>query len=108
MRRTLIGLAALTMLALPTLASAQEGAAAGAVTGAVTGGLVGGPIGAAVGAGVGGLAGSAAEDSARRGPRDTVVIRERPVATGSVGCDSTTVTKENSFGDRKTVTTERC
>lgn len=106
MRKVAFGLAALSFLALPSLASAQEGAAAGAVTGAVTGGIVGGPVGAAVGAGVGGIAGAAAEDSARRGP-DTVVVRPGE-ATGSVGCASRTVRTENNLGESRTVTTESC
>lgn len=109
MRKALMSVAVLSILALPTLAAAQEGAVAGAVTGAVTGGVVGGPVGAAVGAGVGGIAGAAAEDAAKRGPDNTVVVRPGPEAsTGSVGCETRTVTRENSVGDTKTVTTERC
>jgi hypothetical protein len=104
MRKTLIGLAALSTLALGGAAMADEGgAAAGAATGAVTGAIVGGPVGAAVGAGVGGIAGGAASGPDRR---DTVVVR--PDATGSVGCSSTTVHKENSYGESKTVTRDDC
>ena len=104
MRKTLIGLAILSTMALGGAAIADEGgAAAGAATGAVTGAVVGGPVGAAVGAGVGGIAGGAAS-----GPdhHDTVVVR--PGAAGSVGCSSTTVHKENSAGDSKTVTRDNC
>lgn len=100
----LIGATAMSLLALPTFVSAQEGAAAGAVTGAVTGGIVGGPVGAAVGAGVGGLAGSAAEADARR--RDGVVVVDPGPGRG--GCEATTVRRENALGESRTVTTERC
>ncbi len=107
MRNGLMGLVALSLLGVPSFSVAQEGAAAGAITGAVTGGIVGGPIGAAVGAGVGGLAGAAAEDSAKRGP-DTVVVQPGREVVGGTGCASETVRTENSFGDSKTVTRERC
>ena len=104
MRRTLIGLATVSALAFAGAAMADEGgAAAGAATGAVTGAVVGGPVGAAVGAGIGGVAGGAASGPSHR---DTVVVR--PDSTGSVGCSSTTVHKENSMGDSKTVTREDC
>ncbi len=65
MRKSVIACASLVALVtLPTIASAQEGAAAGAATGAIAGGVIGGPVGAAVGAAVGGTAG-AASDAAR-------------------------------------------
>lgn len=106
MRKTLIAFAALSTLAFAGSALADEGgAAAGAATGAVTGAIVGGPIGAAVGAGVGGVAGGAASGPSRR---DTVVVRPGPEDTGSTGCSSTTVHKENGLGDSKTVTREEC
>lgn len=73
MRNGFIAMAsAIMVLAAPSLASAQEGAAAGAATGAVVGGVVGGPVGAAVGAGVGAAAGAAGEDGERRS--GTVVV----------------------------------
>jgi hypothetical protein len=50
MRRIIIGLSALTIAALPTLALADgDGALTGAAGGAVAGAVVGGPVGAAVG-----------------------------------------------------------
>jgi hypothetical protein len=104
MRNALIGLLSISALAVPTLAVAQEGAAAGAVTGAIAGGVIGGPVGAAVGAGVGGIAGGAAGEASRR--PDTVVVERG--ATGSVGCTTRTTRTENSFGESKTTTTERC
>ena len=105
MRNAFIGLVSISALALPNLALAQEGAAAGAVTGAIAGGIVGGPVGAAVGAGVGGIAGGAAGEANRR--PDGVVV-ERGATTGSVGCTTRTTRTENSFGESKTTTTERC
>ena len=67
-------LAAAALLALPTLALADDrGAAAGAATGAAAGAAAGGPVGTAVGAGVGGVAGGAAT-----GPnRDGVTVEQR-------------------------------
>jgi uncharacterized protein YcfJ len=96
---------AAALLALPTFAFASDqGAAAGATAGAVGGAAVGGPVGAAVGAGVGAAAGGAAS-----GPnRPSVVIENRPATTGSVGCQSTTVRKENTMGDSKTVHKQEC
>lgn len=106
MRNALIGLISVAALVLPGTVVAQEGAAAGAVTGAVVGGVVGGPIGAAVGAGVGGVAGGASD--ADRGRGGAVVV-DRPAATGSVGgCTTRTTRTENSMGESKTTTTERC
>ena len=56
MRSIIIGLSALTIAALPTLAFADgNGALTGAAGGAVAGAVVGGPVGAAVG----GVAGAA-------------------------------------------------
>jgi hypothetical protein len=76
----------------------SEGAAGGAVSGAVGGAIVGGPVGAVVG-GVGG----AAVGGAVTGPDHRTTVIERDPA-----CSSTTVTKENEMGDRKTVRTDRC
>src|SRR5215210_9492722 len=103
MRSSILALAsAAALFALPTLALAtdQGAAAAGATAGAVGGAVVGGPVGAVVGAGAG-----AAVGGATSGPnRPDVVIENRgPATTGSVGCSSTTVHKENSMGDSKTV-----
>ena len=69
MRRTIIGLSAVAISALPTLALADgDGALTGAAGGAVTGAIVGGPVGAAVG----GVAG-AAIGGAASGPGPVVV-----------------------------------
>jgi phage tail tape-measure protein len=64
MSRALIVITTALMLsAAPTVALAnEEAAAAGAVTGAVAGAVVGGPIGAVIGAVVGGVAVGAATD----------------------------------------------
>ena len=81
MRNALLGFASLAALAaFPSLASAQEGAAAGAAAGAVTGGVVGGPVGAVVGGAVGATAGAAADPN--RGS-STTVVREAPAPTTS-------------------------
>jgi hypothetical protein len=107
MRNTLIGLMSLAaVIGTVGAASATEGgAAAGATTGAVAGAVVGGPVGAAVGAGVGAVAGGVASDSSNPPPRAVVV---QPAPTGSVPCVSKTVRTENSLGESKTVTSERC
>ena len=69
MRAMLIGLSALTIAALPTLAVADgDGALTGAAGGAVAGAVVGGPVGAAVGGVAGGVIGGAASN-----PRPVVV-----------------------------------
>jgi hypothetical protein len=98
MRSSILALAsAAALFALPTLALAtDQGAAAGAPPGAV---------GAVVGAGAG-----AAVGGATSGPnRPDVVIEHRGAATtGSVGCSSTTVHKENNLGDSKTVQKKEC
>jgi hypothetical protein len=105
MRSSILALAsAAALFALPTLALAtDQGAAAGATAGAVGGAVVGGPVGAVVGAG-------AAVGGATSGPnRPDVVIEHRGAATtGSVGCSSTTVHKENTMGDSKTVQKKEC
>src|SRR3954470_17796935 len=106
MRRTILAAAsAAALLALPTFALAtDQGAAAGATAGAVGGAAVGGPVGAAVGAGTGAVVGGAAS-----GPnRPNTVIEHRGATTGSVGCQNTTVHKENSMGDSKTVHKQEC
>ena len=61
MRGMIIGLSALAIAALPTLALADgDGAVTGAAGGAVAGAVVGGPVGAAVGGVAGGVIGGAA------------------------------------------------
>ena len=82
---------AAVLVAVPTLAWAEEGgAAAGAIAGGTAGAVVGGPVGAAVGAGIGGVAGGAAS-----GPdQKNVIIEHRDVGTtGSTGCSTTTKQK---------------
>jgi hypothetical protein len=86
MRKSILAAAVMGLLAVPTLASAQEGAAAGAVTGAAAGAIVGGPVGAAVGGVAGAATGAAAESSARQ--PDTVIVTQPP-ATGSVTSERT-------------------
>ena len=69
MRGMIIGLSALALAALPTLALADgDGALTGAAGGAVAGAVVGGPVGAAVGGVAGGVIGGAAS-----GPSPVVV-----------------------------------
>lgn len=89
MKRTIMLLAAATLMGSAAYA-AEEGAAAGAAAGAA----VGGPVGAAVGAGVG---------HAATGPDRTGTVIER-----RSGCSHTTVRKENDVGDSKTVHKEEC
>ena len=89
MRRNVLAVAAL--LALPTLASAQEGVAAGAATGAAAGAIVGGPVGAAVGGVAGAATGAAAESASRPPPpADTVIVA--PSTTGTVTSERTCAT----------------
>ena len=86
MRKAMITFASLAALvALPTVASAQDpaagGAAAGMATGAVTGAIVGGPVGAAVGAVAGGAIGGAAGSAstpAYVAPAPSVVVQPVP------------------------------
>jgi hypothetical protein len=89
MRRIIIGLSALTIAALPTLALADgNGALTGAAGGAVAGAVVGGPVGAAVG----GVAGG-------------VVV----VAPGPAPCNTrTTTTQDNNTGASVTRQTTNC
>jgi uncharacterized protein YcfJ len=101
MRRSVLLAAACLSLAAAMPARADDGgAAAGAVTGAVVGGVVGGPVGAAVGGGIGGVAGGAASGPNRP---DTVVVQP-----GARPCETTTVRRENAYGESKTVTRESC
>ena len=84
MRRVLLAASAVALMALPGVASAQEGTAAGVATGAVTGAIVGGPVGAAVGAGVGGIAGGIAEQNAKASAPPAGVVVVDPPATGAI------------------------
>jgi hypothetical protein len=92
MKKMLLTMTAVAVLALPTIASADPdaagNAAAGAAAGAGVGFAVGGPVGAAVGAGVGGTVG-AGQPQAR--DRDVIVeerrepVRERTCTRDSAG-----------------------
>jgi uncharacterized protein YcfJ len=107
MRKVVLGLAALSIIALPSMASAQQdGAAAGAITGGVTGAVVGGPVGAAVGAGVGAIAGGVAADAAQRDRTGSVVVA--PGGRTGAGCASTTTRQTGPMGESTSVTQERC
>jgi hypothetical protein len=99
MRSILFATTAVALLALPNLASAQEGTAAGVATGAVTGAIVGGPVGAAVGAGVGGIAGGVAEQNAKNNPPNRVYVVPDASATGSVTTRQQTCV-EDALGNR--------
>ena len=68
-----------TLVAVPSSAWAQEGAA-GTAAGAVTGAVVGGPVGAVVGGAAGATAGSAADQNRSS---STTVVREAPAPTTS-------------------------
>lgn len=70
-------LATALVLAVPAVASAQQGAgvAAGATTGAVGGAIVGGPVGAVVGGVAGAVVGGISED--RRAGFRTYVVQEQ-------------------------------
>ena len=96
MKKLALLAAAGALLALPSIANAEDaaaGAAVGAGTGAATGFVVGGPVGAAVGAGVGGVVGANAAEKSH--PRERVIVEERaPVTT-----DRTCV--RDSFGNEQ-------
>jgi hypothetical protein len=90
MRAMIIGLSTLALVALPTLAVADDdGALTSAAGGAVAGAVVGGPVGAAVGGVAGGVIGGAAS-----GP-GTVVVAPPPGA-GPCGIQTITTTNNNT------------
>jgi hypothetical protein len=100
MRVMIIGLSALAITALPTLAVADgDGALTGAAGGAVAGAVVGGPVGAAVGGVAGGAIGGAAS-----GPAPVVVA---PAPGGPCNSRSTTTTNNNT-GESVTRQTTDC
>lgn len=77
--RMLAATAAISILAFPLAAAAQNsGAAAGAATGAVTGAVVGGPIGAVVGGVAGAAIGGGLSEEQRPRFRQYVVQQKRP------------------------------
>lgn len=100
MRGVIIGLSALAITALPSLALADgDGVLTGAAGGAVAGAVVGGPVGAAVGGVAGGVIGGAASQ-----PRP-VVVAPGPGAP----CNSrTTTTTNNNTGESVTRQTTDC
>jgi len=96
MKKIALFVAAGALLAIPSIASAEDaaaGAAVGAGTGAATGFVVGGPVGAAVGAGVGGVVGANAADKSR--PRERVIVEERAPAVTDRTC------VRDSFGNEQ-------
>jgi hypothetical protein len=102
MRGMIIGLSALAITALPSLALADgNGAVTGAAGGAVAGAVVGGPVGAAVGGAAGGIIGGAASGP-RPGP---VVVAPSP---GPVPCSSRSVTRSDSEGNSVTHQATNC
>jgi hypothetical protein len=101
MRSMIIGLSALAITALPTLALADgDGVVTGAAGGAVAGAVVGGPVGAAVGGVAGGVVGGAASQ-----PRPVVVA---PDPAGPPCNSRTTTTTNNNTGDSVTRQTTDC
>jgi hypothetical protein len=103
MRRMIIGLSALAMTALATLALADgNGAVTGAAGGAIAGGVVGGPVGAAVGGAAGGIIGGAAS-----GPRPGPVVVAPPPGP-AVPCSSRSVTRTDSEGNSVTHQATNC
>jgi hypothetical protein len=101
MRSMIIGLSALAITTLPTLALADgSGVLTGAAGGAVAGAVVGGPVGAAVGGVAGGVIGGAASQ-----PRPVIVAPD----PGGPPCNSrTTTTTNNNTGDSVTRQTTDC
>lgn len=101
MRSMIIGLSALAIGALPTLALADgNGAVTGAAGGAVAGAVVGGPVGAAVGGAAGGIVGGSASGHDHR----PVVVAPVPAAP----CSSRSVTRTDSEGNSVTHRATNC
>ena len=100
MRGAIIGLSALALASLPTLALADaNGAVTGAAGGAIAGAVVGGPVGAAVGGAAGGIIGGTASN-----PRP-VVVAPGPGAP----CNTRTTTVQNdNTGESVTRQTTDC
>jgi hypothetical protein len=101
MRSMIIGLSALAITALPSLALADgDGVVTGAAGGAVAGAVVGGPVGAAIGGVAGGVIGGAASQ-----PRPVVVAP----GPGAPPCNSRiTTTTNNNTGARVTQQSTDC
>jgi len=98
MRLSVVALAGAAILAVSTIAFADDnGALTGAAGGAVTGAVVGGPIGAAVGGVAGAVVGGAATGSPR-----PVVVEPEPCAS------RTTTTTNNNTGASLTTQTTDC
>jgi hypothetical protein len=104
MRGMIIGLSALAITALPTLAFADgDGALTGAAGGAVAGAVVGGPVGAAVGGAAGGIIGGAASGPPGPGP---VVVAPAPESVAP--CSTRTTTRSDAAGNSVTHQTTNC
>lgn len=102
MRGMIIGLSALAIATLPTLALADgNGAVTGAAGGAVAGAVVGGPVGAAVGGVAGAVVGGAAS-----GPRP-VVVAPAPVVPVAP-CSTHSTTRSDSAGNSVTHQRTNC
>src|SRR5580704_18050574 len=101
MRSMIIGLSALVIAALPTLALADgNGVVTGAAGGAVAGAVVGGPVGAAVGGVAGGVIGGAASNAR------PMVVAPGP---GAAPCSTRTkTTQNNNTGESVTGQTTDC
>jgi hypothetical protein len=103
MRSMVIGLSALVVASLPTLAFADgAGAVTGAAGGAIAGGVVGGPVGAAVGGAAGGIIGGVTSGP---GPGPVVVA---PPPGPAVPCSSRSVTTTDSAGNSVTRQATNC
>jgi hypothetical protein len=97
MRLSVVALAGTVLLAVSTIASADDnGALTGAAGGAVTGAVVGGPVGAVVGGAAGAVIGGAAT-----GAPQPVVVEPAPCASRT-----TTTTNNNTGASRTTQTTD--
>ena len=97
MRGMIIGLSALAIASLPTMALADAGGAVtGAAGGAVAGAVVGGPVGAAVGGAAGGIIGGV---SSGPGPAPGPVVVAPP---GPPPCSSRSVTRTDREGNSVT------
>jgi hypothetical protein len=104
MRGMIIGLSALAITTLPTLALADgDGAVTGAAGGAIAGAVVGGPVGAAVGGAAGGIIGGATSGPPAPGP---VVVTPAPEPVAP--CSSRTTTRSDSYGNSVTHQTTNC
>lgn len=103
MRKTLLGLFAISAFIVPSLSAGADssGATTGAVGGAVTGAVVGGPVGAVIGGAAGAVVGGAVT-----GPNHTVVVHEHDPAVEP--CSTTQVQRSDAAGNSSTTTRTDC